>query len=305
MSWDAGRYAPRDAGRLAPTLARMCGRYAASKATDELLEELEIQVDHTGIVPPGLLKTSQQPPPGEPDYNMAPTKRARVALTRAPQRVARTTSAADLEPVRQLRLLTWGLVPSWSKDSTGAVRMINARVESVFDKPAYRTATAVRRALVPASGWYEWQVSPVATDAKGKPRKQPFFVTRADGASCAFAGLYEFWRDPCLGEGDPAAWLTTFTIITQAAEAGLDRVHQRQPLVLERDRWAAWLDPSRTARSAIEPLVRADPPGRFVAYPVTRAVGASAVNGPQLLRPLDREELRGVVDPMTGEIING
>ncbi len=318
----------------------MCGRYAASSSTDELVEELEVQADHTGEVPTGLLKRPQQPPPGEPDYNMAPTKLARVVLTRAP-RSPRTPTTADASdpssgapdpssgapdpsdpssdapgpsdpspgapdpPIRQLRLLTWGLVPSWSKDTSGAVRMINARVESVFDKPAYRVAARHRRCLVPASGWYEWQQSPVATDAKGKPLKQPFFVARDDGVPLVFAGLYEFWRDPAAQADDSAAWLTTFTILTQPAEPGLDRIHDRQPVVLDRGRWAAWLDPCRTERPDVEPLVRPRPPGRFRAYPVDRAVGGNRVNGPQLLRALSRDDLRGVVDPMTGEIING
>lgn len=307
----------------------MCGRYAASRSTDELVEEFEVEADHTLEVPRGLLKTSQQPPPGEPDYNVAPTKQARVVLTRAPKDQAQTgrdeggdaeqaagTTGGDpgpggaggpveAEPVRQLRLLTWGLVPSWSKDAAGAVRMINARAESVFDKPAYRRATAARRCLVPASGWYEWQASPVATDAKGKPVKQPFYVTRADGASIAFAGLYEFWRDPSAGRDDRAPWLTTFAIITQSAEPGLDRIHDRQPFVLDRDRWGQWLDPQRTDRGTVERLLTAYPPGRFEAYPVGRAVGSGRVNGPQLVRPLAREELHGAVDPMTGEVING
>lgn len=284
----------------------MCGRYAASQSSDELVEEFEVDADHTREIPRGLLKTPQRPPPGEPDYNLAPTKQARVVLTRAPKEVAgQDVEAMVPEPLRQLRLLTWGLVPSWSKDTAGAVRMINARVESVFDKPAYRRATAARRCLVPASGWYEWQASPVTTDAKGAPLKQPFYITRADGGSIAFAGIYEFWRDDTVEPHDPAAWLTTFAIITQAAEPGLDRIHDRQPLVLDRDRWAAWLDPRRTERTDLEPLVAPSLPGRFHAHPVARAVGGNRVNGPQLLRPLARAELRGVVDPMTGEVING
>ena len=82
--------------------------------------------------------------------------------------------------------------------------MINARVESVADKPAFARALAARRCLMPARGWYEWQASPTAVDAKGKPRKQPFFTTRADGATVAMAGLYEFWRDPGRGPRRPA-----------------------------------------------------------------------------------------------------
>ena len=149
--------------------------------------------------------------------------------------------------MRQLRLLTWGLVPSWAKDVKVGLRTINARSESVLDKPAYARAATARRCLVPAEGWYEWQKSPTVTDRKGKPRKQPFYVRRADGDTIAFAGLYEFWRDPTVADNDdPQAWLTSFTILTTSAEPGLDRIHDRQPLVLDRSEWDAWLDPAVT-----------------------------------------------------------
>ena len=116
---------------------------------------------------------------------------------------------------------------------------------------------------MPAAGWYEWQVSPTATDAKGKPRKQPFFIHHSDGSTLALAALYEFWRDRSIEDGDdPRAWLTTYTIITTAAEPGLDRIHDRQPLVLEREDWADWLDP------------QGDRPGRR-----PRALWRSAVPG--------------------------
>lgn len=267
----------------------MCGRYAASRSTDDLIEELEIEADHIAEPVRSMLVNPQQPPAGQPDYNVAPTKNARVALTRS--------------GVRQLRLMTWGLVPSWSKDPKSGVRMTNARAETLLTSSAFQRAARSRRLLVPADGWYEWQVSPTALDAKGKPRKQPFFVRRADGRPLTFGGLYEFWKDPVAPAEDPLSWLTTFTIVTTAAESGLDRIHDRQPLVLEPSQWAAWLDPERTEPDAVAELLSPHEPGRFEAYPVGRAVGASAANGPDLLRPLERAELVGVLDPMTGEVI--
>ena len=141
-------------------------------------------------------------------------------------------------------------------------------------------------------------------DAKGKPRKQPFFIHRGDAAPLAFAGLYEFWRDPAVPDrDDPLAWLTTFTIITTAAEPGLDRIHDRQPLVLEPNDWAAWLDPALTDPAAVERMLRFERAGRFAAYPVSTAVNGSAGNGAHLLDALPAAALRGVVDPTTGEII--
>ena len=186
----------------------------------------------------------------------------------------------EAPPQRSLRLLTWGLVPSWAKDRTVGSRMINARAETLLDKPAYRRAALSRRCLVPADGWYEWQKSPTATDEKGKPRKQPFFTRSADGDRLAFAGVFEFWRDDARPDDDPLAWLTTYAIVTTAAEPGLDRLHDRMPFVLPRERWDAWLDPdvgdAEQVRALLDPL----PPGRFETYPVSRRVGDVRDAGP-------------------------
>ncbi|MGB3827233.1 MAG: SOS response-associated peptidase [Ornithinimicrobium sp.] len=264
----------------------MCGRYAASAAPDELIEAFDI--DHNAMADPGrsLLVTPQQPPVGEPDFNMAPVKAAPIVLERE-------------AGVRQLRPLTWGLVPSWSKDPRGGARMINARAETLLTKPAYAKAAHARLCLVPATGWYEWQVSLTATGAKGKPRKQPFFVTRRDATPLAMAGIYEFWK-----EAQPSSpWLVTFAVITTAAESGLDRIHDRQPLVLEADRWDSWLDPDRNDTDEIEGLLRPPQPGRFTTWPVSTAVNAVAHNDPSLIDQVPDEELVGVLDPTTGELI--
>jgi putative SOS response-associated peptidase YedK len=277
----------------------MCGRYASSSRPEDLVEEFEVDEDRTAQFARSVLVAPQSPPAGMPDFNMAPTKQAPVVLTRA------VRGQADAAPTRQLRLLTWGLVPSWSKDVKVGLRMINARAESILDKSSFASAAAARRCLVPADGWYEWQVSPTALDAKGKPRKQPFFVHRSDGAPMAMAGLYEFWRDRSLGEDDPDAWLTTYAIITSAAEPGLDRIHERQPLVLEREDWADWLDPAQTDPVSVRAHLEFSKSGRFDAYPVGTAVNSSGNNGQQLLVPAPRSDLVGVVDPTTGEIIGG
>ena len=182
--------------------------------------------------------------------------------------------------------------------------MINARAESVLTSRAYAAAARSRRCLVPAHGWYEWQVSPVARDERGKPRKQPFFIRDGEHDVIAFAGLYEFWRDPDVPDtGDPDAWLTTFTIITTGAQPGLNRIHDRQPMVLPPARWAQWLDPEVRGPDEVGALLRPGPAGRFRAYPVSRAVNSVRSNGPHLLDPVPGEDLHGVVDPETGEII--
>ncbi len=283
----------------------MCGRYAASANPDELVEEFEVGDDRSAEPSRSVLKNPQSPPAGTPDFNMAPSKRAPVILTRAP-RESDERYADGAAPVRQLRLLTWGLVPSWAKDLKIGMKMINARADSVLEKPSYAKAAASRRCLVPAAGWYEWQKSPTAKDRKGNPRKQPFYMHRADGRSVAFAGLYEFWRDRDIEDpADPDAWLTTFTIITTDAEPGLDRIHDRQPLVLEPEDWVTWLDPELKDPAEIGRLLAFSKPGRFEAYPVGTAVSSNRSSGPQLIQPADASELEGVVDPMTGEIIGG
>lgn len=247
----------------------MCGRYAASANPDELLEEFEVDADQTG----GQLVA---------DYNLAPTKVAPVVLTRVPRELREDPDAA---PQRQLRLLTWGLVPSWAKDRSGAARLINARVESLFDKPAFRRAAAARRAIVPADGWYEWR----RLGPSPRAPKQPYFMTRRDGDRVAMAGIYEFWRDPTLDPEDPNAWLTTFAVLTTAAEPGLAHIHDRMPLVLDPARWAAWLDPAVTQRAAVDDLVANPIEGRFEATPVSALVSNVANNGPDLVRPTETE----------------
>lgn len=277
----------------------VCGRYASAAGLEEIVESLDVDLDLSAEPGRGVLRAPQEPPAGAPDYNMAPTKQAPVVLTRAPR-------GGDGMPRRQLRLLTWGLVPSWASAPSVGTRMINLRAETLLAKPSFARIALARRALVPALGWYEWQHSPTATDSKGHPRRQPFFIRRDDGDVVAMAGVYEFWRDRAVADADdPQAWLTTFAVLTIAAEAGIDRIHDRQPLVLDRGQWAGWLDPEATDVDRIAPLLLGEAAGRFTAYPVGRAVGNSRVNGPQLLDPAPAEDLHGVVDPMTGEIIGG
>jgi putative SOS response-associated peptidase YedK len=291
------------------------------------------EVDETQGAGPGA-----DPAEGRPDYNVAPTRKAPVVLERAPRPSAdaagprasepddpqvgaadddgdatadaavasaeEVRDAKDDEPVRWLRLLTWGLVPSWAKDRKIGSRMINARAETLLEKPAYKRAALSRRCLVPADGWFEWQVSPTEKDAKGKPRKQPFFMRPlADDRPIAMAGVYELWRDPAAHADDPSAWLATYAIITTEAEQALSGVHDRMPLVLPPDRWDDWLDPTLRDPDAVRALIAPPVAGRFAAIPVSGRVNAVANNGPELLEPIPLDQLRGVVDPETGELI--
>ena len=293
----------------------MCGRYASSRSPGDLV--LEFEVDENDLEDGAELKAgtaradgtageTTSAGPATARYNIAPTDTVPVVLTRMVEPESSPT-AETVAPraVRRLRPLTWGLVPSWSKDRTGGARMINARVETLLEKPAYRKAALTRRCLVPADGWYEWQVSPSERDAKGKPRKQPFFIHPADGTGLAFAGIYEFWRDKALESDDPRAWLVTFAVITTAAEPGLDVIHDRMPLVLPADRWGDWLSPQLREQDDVRALIERPAPGRFAALPVSTRVNSVRNDGPELLAPAPEDQLIGVVDPATGELIGG
>ena len=162
-----------------------------------------------------------------------------IELRNLKMRVESLAGRLELNERRERALVTgrWGLVPSWAKDPSIGSRMINARAETVAEKPAFRRAFAKRRCLIPADGYYEWYTptDPTAPVGRsGKPVKQPFFIHPADGSSLAMAGLYEWWRDPSRDEGDPEAWRLTCTVITTDAADEIGRIHDRMPMTIAR-----------------------------------------------------------------------
>ncbi|MFL6107781.1 MAG: SOS response-associated peptidase [Marmoricola sp.] len=244
----------------------MCGRYASSMDPEDIVEEFEIRTADL--------------PRLQADYNVAPTKEIYAVLERPPK--------GEEVAERQVRAVTWGLVPSWAKDPKIGSRMINARVETVAEKPAYRRAFEKRRAILPADGYYEWYVTDQLTSA-GKPRKQPFFITPKDGGMLAMAGLYELWRDPTKAQDDPTRWLWTATVITTTAQDDLGRIHDRMPLMLPRSSYDAWLDPAPRPAQDLLDLLEPAAPGRLEAFPVSTLVSNVANNGPELIEPLPAE----------------
>ena len=231
----------------------MCGRYAASRDPADLAVEFE------------AVPVAGQPAPA-PDFNVAPTKDVHV-VRHARERDAEGALTGGGH--RELRVVRWGLVPSWAKDPSIGNRMLNARVESLTEKPAFRTAAASRRCLVPADGWYEW--SPKV----GAPGKQPWFITPRDGSVLALAGLWEVW-----GRGEDR--LYTCTVVTAPAVGALTEVHERMPLVLPRDRWADWLDPEQRDVAALAAPTPDDVVAGLELRPVGTAVNNVRNNGPQL-----------------------
>ncbi|MFN8127779.1 MAG: SOS response-associated peptidase [Candidatus Nanopelagicales bacterium] len=222
----------------------MCGRYAASKDVANLMEEFEVARPPDETLPE--------------DFNVAPSKQVYMVVERE----------TDDGVQRQLRTAKWGLVPSWAKDPKIGNRMINARLETAAEKPSFRRAWAKRRCLLPADGYYEWYA--------GEGPKQPFYIHRPDGHSLAMAGLYEFWKD---GED----WLVTTCVLTTDAPDELGRIHDRMPLLVPDENWAAWLDPEHKPTGDL--VVPAMSMG-LEAYPVSTEVNNVRNNGRQLTDPL-------------------
>jgi putative SOS response-associated peptidase YedK len=219
----------------------MCGRYA-SFLPSELIAR--------------LFGTTNSLPNLKPTWNMAPTMSAPV--------VRRNPESGE----RHLDLLTWGLVPSFTKDLKAARKPINARAETVASSGMFKGALAKRRCLVPAAAFYEWKTIPGG--------KVPHAIARADGEMLAFAGFWGGWRAP---DGDV---LRTFAIITTDANAQMSTLHSRMPVILEQADWPLWLC---EADSDAEMLLRPAPEGVLRIWPVDKRVGNVRNDGPELLEP--------------------
>ncbi len=256
----------------------MCGRYAASSKPDDLVEEFEVDRVDVRV-------------PLEADYNVAPTKDVYAVFDRIPR-----DGPKDADPVRRLAPVRWGLIPSWAKDAAIGNRMINARVETLAEKPAYRRAFAQRRCLLPADGYYEWYPTQ-QLGKSGKPLKQPFFIRPRDGGLLAMAGLYEIWRDKTVAdESADGAFLWSVTVITTSAEDELGHIHDRMPMVVERNRYTDWLDPKVAGTTELARILVPAAPGQLEAFPVSTQVNDVRNNGADLVRPLDPVDEAAMAD---------
>jgi len=223
----------------------MCGRYAFFSA-HEAVRRLFGAVD----VP--LL---------EPRYNIAPTQSVPVLRE-------------EEGSVRNVVLLHWGLIPSWARERSIGQRMINARAETLADKPAFRAAFRRRRCLVLADGWYEWLPGP-----RGK---QPYFIRQASGEPFGMAGLWESWDDRDSGEQ-----IESCTIVTADAVPAIRHIHDRMPAVLSAEEGDRWLDPGNHDVAALGQLLAAREAQAFLARPVSRRVNDARNEGPDLVEPVD------------------
>ena len=222
----------------------MCGRYTLSTPTDLLsdLYELETAVE------------------AEPRFNIAPTQETPVV------RVDPQTGRRRLDSLR------WGLIPFWAKDPGIGNRMINARSETVAEKPAYRVSFRKRRCLVMADGFYEWK-------ATGGP-KQPFFFHRQDGHPFAMAGLWDRWEK---GQDGP---VETFTILTTGPNETVEPIHKRMPVILDPSHFDRWLDPAFEDIDFLTSILVPAPPATLETYPVSTYVNSPANEGPVCVDPI-------------------
>lgn len=218
----------------------MCGRYAIVLAGDGALQRrfsLEELLDDPAS-----------------RYNVAPTQTLPVIVRNSPNRV---------------EMMRWGLIPSWAKDAAIGSRMINARAETVAEKPAFRRPLRSQRCLVPASGFFEWK-----REGDGKT---PHFIHLPDEPLFAFAGLYDTWRD---ADGQV---VRSYTILTTEPNAVMAPIHNRMPVILRREDEDDWLDPENTEPKHLLPLLRPYPARAMAAYPVSRMVNSPANDTPTIL----------------------
>jgi putative SOS response-associated peptidase YedK len=221
----------------------MCGRYKLACDGQMIMEAFGLKA-----VPPWSAR-----------YNIAPTQQAPVVRV-------------DGRGERECARLRWGLVPSWAKDLSIGSRMINARAETVAEKPAFRHALRRQRCLVPADGFYEWR-------REGR-HAQPFRIGLRDGGLFAFAGLWERWQ----GEGAPP--VETFTILTTAPNEILASLHDRMPVILDRAAHERWLDPAATWQGDLQPVLVPYPAERMAAVPVGTLVNSPMVDDPRCAEPV-------------------
>jgi len=242
----------------------MCGRFVVARTIGEIsliFEADEVLGDYE-----------------LPSYNLAPTQSVPILVDRAFERDEDGNPLGELS--REFHSARWGLVPRWSKSVAEMSPLFNARIETLFEKPSFKDAVLRRRCLIPASGYFEWQV-----DSAGA--KRPIYINAGEEGMFAFAGIYEWWADPAKAAGDPSRWLLSASIVTKAAAPELAHIHDRNPVLLSPDTLDEWLDPSADATPELLEAVAAvsdEIAGEALFYEVGAEVGKVGSNGPTLIR---------------------
>ena len=245
----------------------MCGRYAVT--TDPA--KLAAEIDARNEVPEDTSVS--------PNYNVAPSTTVLTVVDR------HEAGDAEQDVERRVRAMRWGLIPPWTKELGKGPLLFNARAETVQEKPAFRAAAKNKRCLFPMDGWFEWKKG--EPGANGKPTKIPFYMSPKDGSRLYMGGLWGAWRSPeARAAGDDEAWLSSATILTTDAVGAHREIHDRMPLIMPVEYWAAWLDPDHP----VDPDLLA-PPAESLAdaieiREVSTLVNRVANNGPDLLEPV-------------------
>ncbi|GAB4244988.1 MAG: SOS response-associated peptidase [Stanieria sp.] len=223
----------------------MCGRFTQTNSSSEIAKAFNLA----------------DVPPLEPQYNITPTQQVATILR------------SDPKSEREFRWLRWGLIPYWAKDRNIGNKLINARAETVTQKPSFRSAFRHCRCLIMASGFYEWQ--------QEENRKQPFYIQKKDRLPFGFAGLYSTWQ-PQAGET-----ISTCTIITTEANEIMEQIHKRMPVILETDDYDLWLDPTRQQPELLQSLLQPYNSDKLQVYPVSTLVNNPRNNTPECLKLIE------------------
>jgi putative SOS response-associated peptidase YedK len=231
----------------------MCGRYAMAQSAEEIVAFFNLTENDSNPTLPL-------------NWNIAPTNDIYIVKNR-------DRGSED----RKLETASWGLIAPWQKSFSearaGQSHAINARSESIHEKPTFRDAFRTTRCLIPATGYYEW-----ATSLGKYPPKQPFYITSGDGSPLSIAGIFSTWRSESGQE------IQSASIITQEAVGELATIHSRMPVFMERDRWQEWLDPKNREIHLLQALMKsANPTAGLVTRPVSPRVNLVANNGPEII----------------------
>jgi putative SOS response-associated peptidase YedK len=233
----------------------MCGRFVIAKELNHVVQLFEIDEVIGG-------QPSQS-------FNVAPT-----------HQVSMFVDLSEPSPERQLHSARWGLVPSWAKAIEGNSPLINARIESVLEKPSFRDSVQSKRCAIPASGYFEWQT----TDGS----KTPFYVHPTEPGMLAFAGIYSWWRNPALEKTDPDRWVLSVSLLTKDSASKLAHIHDRNPVLLSMDALDNWLDADFEVSDESLGWIAGESDSvvsELEFYAVDRAVGSVRNNYPDLIKP--------------------
>lgn len=225
----------------------MCGRFTNKAKPEEIEKEFHVKISQDNLF--------------KPRYNIAPTQIIPAILESDGERI--------------INGLKWGLIPHWSKDDSFAAKLINARAETLAEKPSFRDAFKKHRCIIPASGFYEW-------DKKSSGAKQPFYFYLKDKEVFGFAGLWEQWLDKETGEQ-----IETCTIITTEANEVLEPIHDRMPVILKSKDYNQWLDEKQKDTDKLQKLLVPYPPDEMATYQVSKAVNTPSDDSPELIKKID------------------